>query len=242
MRTLVVIYMIFSVLGTYAQDKIVYYDGSIKNAKVTEIGLKEIRYKKPTNLQGPDYVILKSDVLRIEYENGSIDYFGEDPNESRTTPNHYSIANTKKDEPNLRKRMPHGLTIMVLGPTVIGSASYEYFASPTWDIEVGLGLIGLYAGANYHFGGKNELKKTTPYIGLKGTLGMQVADFFGWWGPRFGPGVYVPVGLNILYDNGFYICPEGGAHFTYASGNLFGASDLYAVRPWFGLKLGYRFD
>lgn len=59
----------------YSQDTIVERSGEKIQARVLEIGPENITYKKFTNLSGPSYVILKTDVKRIIYENGSEDVF-----------------------------------------------------------------------------------------------------------------------------------------------------------------------
>lgn len=58
---------------TNAQDKIYMRNGDVIDAKVSEIGTRDISYKKYDNLTGPNYRIAKADVLRVEYENGSED-------------------------------------------------------------------------------------------------------------------------------------------------------------------------
>ena len=44
-------------------------------AKVLEVTTNEVKYKKFDNLNGPDMIILKSDLLQIRYENGTKDDF-----------------------------------------------------------------------------------------------------------------------------------------------------------------------
>ena len=58
-----------------AQDVIVKKDGSTIISKVLEIGIFEVKYKDFSNLQGPTYGIAKSDVMRINYENGEEESF-----------------------------------------------------------------------------------------------------------------------------------------------------------------------
>jgi hypothetical protein len=64
----------FSVFG---QDVIYTNDGETIESKVTEIGKKEVRYKKFSNQSGPNYTISTSRIDRIVYENGSIENFQE---------------------------------------------------------------------------------------------------------------------------------------------------------------------
>ena len=62
-------------MNTNAQDIITKKDGTDISAKVTELTISEVKYKKYNNLSGPIYTILKSDVLTIKYENGTRDVF-----------------------------------------------------------------------------------------------------------------------------------------------------------------------
>lgn len=68
-------------LVTFAQDMIVKKDGSIIQAKVSEIGTSEVKYKKWSNQDGPLYTIAKNDILAITYQNGEKETF-----EAVTTP------------------------------------------------------------------------------------------------------------------------------------------------------------
>lgn len=60
----------------FAQDVILLQNGEEIEAKVTEIGVDEIKYKKHSMPDGPDYVSLKSEVFMITFENGSKEVFG----------------------------------------------------------------------------------------------------------------------------------------------------------------------
>ena len=68
--------VVVSCLGLFsvnAQDIITMKDGTTVQAKVMEIHLSEIRYKRIDNLSGPMFVIPKDLVLSIKYENGVVD-------------------------------------------------------------------------------------------------------------------------------------------------------------------------
>lgn len=54
-----------------AQDKIYLTDNSVIQAKVIEINSTDVKYKKADNLSGPDYVLPKTQVAMIIYENGT---------------------------------------------------------------------------------------------------------------------------------------------------------------------------
>jgi hypothetical protein len=67
-------------------DEVILKNGDTFQAKVIEIGVTEIKYKKCNNLEGPTVSILKSDVFLIKYANGTKEVFKENdnirPNES----------------------------------------------------------------------------------------------------------------------------------------------------------------
>ncbi|GGN11592.1 hypothetical protein GCM10010967_54410 [Dyadobacter beijingensis] len=53
-----------------AQDKIIQKDGKEIKGKVLGTDSKYVKYKRADNPDGPDYFIFRSEVVRIEYENG----------------------------------------------------------------------------------------------------------------------------------------------------------------------------
>ena len=61
-----------------AQDKMYKRNGDVIEGKVVEVGTKTISYKKADNPDGPNYVIEKGYIDRIEYQNGTEEYVGDD--------------------------------------------------------------------------------------------------------------------------------------------------------------------
>lgn len=62
-----------------SQDVITLRSGEIIRSKILEIGQTDIKYKKFDNQNGPLYVVVKSDVFNILYENGTKDVFNAEP-------------------------------------------------------------------------------------------------------------------------------------------------------------------
>jgi hypothetical protein len=58
-----------------AQDTLSTRSGESIIAKVLEVTTNEVKYKKFDNLNGPNIIILKSDLFQIKYENGTKDDF-----------------------------------------------------------------------------------------------------------------------------------------------------------------------
>ena len=74
----------------FAQDIIVQKDGNTIPAKVIKVTQSEVEYKKFNNQDGPTYTISIKDLLRINYENGTIDTFGS----ADLNPNNIPVAST----------------------------------------------------------------------------------------------------------------------------------------------------
>jgi hypothetical protein len=71
-QLLVVIAILCFSKVNFAQDTLVRKSNNgIIVCKVVEIGLSEIKYKDWNNLNGPDIVISKSDLIRIKFQNGT---------------------------------------------------------------------------------------------------------------------------------------------------------------------------
>lgn len=60
---------------SFSQDTLYTTDGSVLAGRVTEINQDAIKYKKSSNPDGPVYVLNKSDIVLIEYQNGSKEVF-----------------------------------------------------------------------------------------------------------------------------------------------------------------------
>ena len=58
-----------------AQDTLYKRSGEIIPAKILEINIKEVSYKRSDLLEGPLFVILKNDIKKIRYATGTIDSF-----------------------------------------------------------------------------------------------------------------------------------------------------------------------
>lgn len=72
----IMIMISFSLTNTvFSQDLITKISGEVIKAKIIEIGVSEISYKKFQNLNGPSYIIPISEINKIIYENGSEDIF-----------------------------------------------------------------------------------------------------------------------------------------------------------------------
>jgi len=71
----VTLFFLIATLCCSAQDTMYMMNGDTMNVKVTEVSATEVRYKLQSNPNGPDYVVSKTKIFMVEYENGSKDLF-----------------------------------------------------------------------------------------------------------------------------------------------------------------------
>jgi hypothetical protein len=123
MASLLVI--IFSVTAS-AQDKIIRKDGKEIHVKVLGTDSKYIRYKRFTNLNGPDYFIFRSEVSKIEYGNAGGGQREEPLKLAREQANVEPPANLQLLERNALKYRKRSNTHLVLGTAAIvaGAATF----------------------------------------------------------------------------------------------------------------------
>ena len=70
-----IIITLFCSVNLFAQDVIIKHDGTEIKAKVLEIDDYQIKYKAFDYLDGPSRVINIYDVMRISFENGTIEFY-----------------------------------------------------------------------------------------------------------------------------------------------------------------------
>lgn len=88
MKKIIVLIFMISTVNLSAQDMIYLRDGSKIKAKITQVNESNIIYKIFENLTGPDFVISRSKISVIVYENGTHDLFSEEEEkrEKKTDP------------------------------------------------------------------------------------------------------------------------------------------------------------
>ncbi len=124
MKHLIILIVIcFNVNAVFSQDIIHLKNGGKIEAKVTEIGTKEIKYKKYDFQNGPDYVIYKKETAYILYENGKKEsFYGK-----YTEAEYKALCERKVIKFTNQKRIGAGLaTIGIIGFALIAVDNYNY--------------------------------------------------------------------------------------------------------------------
>ena len=140
-----------------AHDVIILRNGAEIKAKVTEIALLEIKYRRVENLDGPVVVVPKSDVFAIVYENGTREEFDEVQKSASYTKGYVGLRAGR-----------------IL--TNDGKGNYYGFnAAYFFSRQIGVGVTGLYSAKNYEY-----YKRTISFIGplFYGHWGRRNGKFF----------------------------------------------------------------
>ena len=114
-KLIIVIIICIAAFNTKAQDIILTKDGQKIEAKIEEVGIKTVKYKKFNNQSGTSYLIKKNDIASIKYENGDTEAFNE------------KVTNLQSNETD-------NLKIKYEGQVEIGNNYQVAYYSPTYDI------------------------------------------------------------------------------------------------------------
>ncbi|MFN8322504.1 MAG: hypothetical protein U0T74_07580 [Chitinophagales bacterium] len=144
----------------YSQDNIILRNGQEIKAKVEEVGVTEIKYKKVDNLTGPTYVISKSEVFLIQYPNGTKDVLNEPASTATEKADNYTAPETTPPATdNYRKY--HRLAVK----KIVSGAVVTALGVPV--LTTGLVLTGV---------GVGNLNSNDPYSGFNPFAGIALAS------------------------------------------------------------------
>ncbi len=60
-------------INLFSQDSIRFMNNNIIAAKISEVGITDIKYHRFDNLDGPQYIVIKQDIRYIKFANGTVD-------------------------------------------------------------------------------------------------------------------------------------------------------------------------
>jgi hypothetical protein len=133
-----------------AQDRLYTKDGGILDVKVKEVGTKTIVYKRSSNPDGPDFVIPKSDVERIKFQNGDEEYYG------RREPIQHGRLHDNEVDGN------YGKNILSLSPVHMTNTSATGFGISYERVLDKNTILSLYFPVAYSFKSNNSSYNSSP--------------------------------------------------------------------------------
>lgn len=126
------LYLLLFVLGLAAtarsQDKIHKKGGEIIEAKVTEVGTDEIKYRVFSDQSGPMYSLDKDRIIKVVYQNGRVETYQS------------NLKDPKLYEDQAKSAVKVNFLAPLLGYTQL---NFEHSLRPGRAYELSLGLIGL---------------------------------------------------------------------------------------------------
>jgi hypothetical protein len=215
-----------------AQDILFKLDGEQVAVKVIEITPSEVKYKLTSNLEGPTYVVPKSEIFMVEYANGSKDVFAS--KSKSTVPK--AIEHKEEEEAPKPKR-----EIKQKGYTNITEFAFGFRQAFTYGIHtingylvnpyfsVGLG-VGIEAYPSNLFGKWDDATWATlpMFIDVRANfVNGPITPVFS-----FGAGYSIPLDVSFPHEN------IGGVLINPALGMKFFVSKSTALN----FSLGYRFQ
>ncbi len=197
-------------LTATAQDKIYTRNLKVIEAKVQSVDKKTVTYKKFANLDGPDYVISKRMVGRIEYENGT---------EDRVVRGTNKVIHTEKRK--VYTAADYGNSIISISPVSVGGEgigvglAYEQMLDKKGRFSVFVPFHVSYSGYGKSNNDAEPLSTLDAY-----NIFQRIAQFSP--GVKFYPTgnrgkVRYAVGAQLNYQDGFY---KTGGYERYGRGRV----------------------
>jgi hypothetical protein len=219
-----------------AQDIIIKKNGDEIKAKVMEVGITEIKYKKFENLEtSPIYSILKSDVFMIKYADGTKDVFGTDsqsqsqkPDSTATMNNNTSTDNKNKisNKTSISNQNSHSASSKIVlgtGRSFVNSYNvgnlndfYQNLSGdPTEKCDAGAPVL-----MTFHFGFRNCIDTS-----MKNWFGVDMQ--FVKTAPHaiWGSTVYYGGGIDLHFDGFFMNIPLTYMHAIDSKKHIFLAAE-----------------
>jgi hypothetical protein len=144
-------------MSSFSQDVLYTVSGKKLETKVVEINTTDIKYKNPENLEGPTYVISKSDIVLIQFANGLTQIINPNPPSVNPAKTETVITTPKvadKQKPNLYYLNPNLISINALA-LANGDVTLMYDRD-LLNSHLGISFLGGY-NFNSRMGGLNAM-------------------------------------------------------------------------------------
>lgn len=151
---------LFTALSSFAQDKLYKQNGDMLQVKITEVSDRTIRYKRSDNLEGPVYSINRNEVSKIQYENGSIEYYNSNGRHARPGSRMMAEENGNGSHKN---RPSYGNNILSFAPVQFTNTSVTGLGLHYERILDRRGIFSLYIPVVFSFKNDDYNNYNYPY-------------------------------------------------------------------------------
>ncbi len=160
-RAILFFVLILVNLPMFSQDVLYTTGANLISAKVLEINSKDIKYKDFNNIEGPTYVISKTDVVLIKYSNGVTEVINDNPPTLAPKAAESSVATSKLPvKANLVEKKPLNLYYLnnnMLSINALALANGDVtlmYDRDLFNSKMSISFLGGY-NFNAHMGGLN---------------------------------------------------------------------------------------
>jgi len=203
--------MLSVALSSQAQDKLIKRNGSFINGKVTEVGVREIRYQTSSDPNSAKFVIRKGELDRIEFGNGETFIIDE------------RAINRKKEPSKHSSDLDYGRNIISVSPfKALDSGaglglSYERLIGENQYVGLVLPVTFIFR-EDYRYNGSGSSSDyfTNVYV----SPGLKIYPF-GQRKVTYAVGPNVMLGFLKKNDSQYVPSPNGGGYYYNAKVNNF---------------------
>lgn len=228
----------FTLQELVAQDIIIKKSGEELKARVLEVGIDGVTYKRYDNPNGPSYVIPKADISLIRYENGTEDVFNTGAGAGGSKTVQSDPATTQKSPDTVAKFKPFltgGFNILmhngIYGGTVParpdGGSFYPAGGDPYTGLGFGVNLgfrITEFLGLHFDI---NRYDSKTPVAYAGGYATSDWVFEMNDYGSRL---------IGPFSENANYIISTTGMRLGL---KLYAPLKMKQIQPWYGIYYGY---
>lgn len=134
-------------VSSNAQDVLYTTAGNKFQVKIVEINSTDIKYKELSNLEGPTYVISKSEIVLIQYPNGVVDVLNNNP--PNYSPQKTELVTSRTPAPEKKKLNLYYLNNNLLSINALALANGD--VTLIYDRELVNGHVGVSFLGGYNF-------------------------------------------------------------------------------------------
>lgn len=138
-------------------DMLIFKDGSEIAARIIEMGITEIKYRRCDNPQGPLYTSRRSELFMVKYNNGTKEIIKSEEPQRQSTDEEYRNYKIKKKKRMIHPGGPFSMALGILS-FILLYASLILATISTFPLT--LFIIGLLAAGLAVLLGRNAIRRT----------------------------------------------------------------------------------
>ena len=231
----IILLVAYSLLSTCAmaqttspkQDVIVYKNGTEMIVKILEVSGSEVKFKKQDNLDGPTFVVAKTDLFKIKYANGTEEVFSSPTPVTWETPSLNENKRSDDQTPEIRHYSGPRIGMTFVGPgafedQLLSEGKRTVYSQFGWQFETRVFTLSNGVSGLFEFvpmiGGLDMGKFIPSFSGLMGIRTKAGYEFgagpnwaiysgrnqYGYYSTSSSVGVVLAAGMSLKVDKVYF--------------------------------------